>query len=687
MRGTAQAMRAAASAPQGRDGLQAGDARRIAPLAAALALPAPCWPPACAGRAATLAGRWTPCGPTAGRTREAAATGRRSARRQAGHLLSAAGAATRRRRGEIAGFMLANPGWPGQALLGRRRQEALAARAGRPGRGPGPVRRRMPPQARGALLRLRRCLRAAGRAADAARACDWRGPRASPTRPREPGFLRSLDRAVVTPRTIGDRFDRLVWTEPGGGGAAGGAARSRAAARSRKARLALRRDDPVRALPSSPLWRSRPWTIPGLMLDRARWLRRATGWTRRATLARQRRTARSARRRRSIAAAYWSERNRLARKLLRCGRRQGRLRGGRRAWPDHGASRGSMPSSWPASSRCAGWTNRPRRAALPGAGGGVSRGDHPGPARIYWLGRALAAAASADGAAPLCRGRRMADHLLWPARRAGARRGRRPACRRASAPPPIRAWTREQALDFAGSELSGPPACWPPGASRGAPGLPAAAEELAPDAGERAMAARLATRTRHARHGGRDRRAPGGRDGLMLPGGGLARSADPPPDGRSSRPSRSALIRQESSFDAAGGQPLRRARPDAVACRRTAQKVARQLGAPLVAALTDDPRTTCGSAPPICDELLDRFGGSLPLAFAAYNAGPDRVQEWLGSQRRPARTGAIDMLDWIELIPFGETRNYVQRVMENMVDLPRPAGQSRARACSPPGRQ
>jgi soluble lytic murein transglycosylase len=64
-------------------------------------------------------------------------------------------------------------------------------------------------------------------------------------------------------------------------------------------------------------------------------------------------------------------------------------------------------------------------------------------------------------------------------------------------------------------------------------------------------------------------------------------------------------------------------------------------------------------------EMLQRFDNSLPLAIAAYNAGPHRVDEWLGENGDP-RTSAIDMVDWIELIPFNETRNYVQRVMENV---------------------
>jgi soluble lytic murein transglycosylase len=65
------------------------------------------------------------------------------------------------------------------------------------------------------------------------------------------------------------------------------------------------------------------------------------------------------------------------------------------------------------------------------------------------------------------------------------------------------------------------------------------------------------------------------------------------------------------------------------------------------------------------DELLARFGGTLPFAVAGYYAGPGRVDEWLGSHGDP-RGGGIAMLDWMEQIPFAETRNYVQRVIENM---------------------
>ena len=53
------------------------------------------------------------------------------------------------------------------------------------------------------------------------------------------------------------------------------------------------------------------------------------------------------------------------------------------------------------------------------------------------------------------------------------------------------------------------------------------------------------------------------------------------------------------------------------------------------------------------------------MAFAAYNAGGGRVAQWLAAYGDP-RTGKADLVDWIERIPFDETRNYVQRVVENL---------------------
>ncbi len=125
-------------------------------------------------------------------------------------------------------------------------------------------------------------------------------------------------------------------------------------------------------------------------------------------------------------------------------------------------------------------------------------------------------------------------------------------------------------------------------------------------------------------------------------------------------------MRQESSFDPsvvspAGAHGLMQLMP---ATARTLSS-----GQVEVAALSD-PATNMRLGTSYLAGLLGRFGGVVPYAVAAYNAGPNRVQKWLIQNGDPLSAGAGDaasdaMLDWIELIPFAETRNYVQRVMEN----------------------
>ena len=62
---------------------------------------------------------------------------------------------------------------------------------------------------------------------------------------------------------------------------------------------------------------------------------------------------------------------------------------------------------------------------------------------------------------------------------------------------------------------------------------------------------------------------------------------------------------------------------------------------------------------------LDQFGGSVAMAAAAYNAGAGRVDQWVARYGDPRAPG-VDVIDWIETIPFRETRNYVQRVLEGL---------------------
>ena len=134
-------------------------------------------------------------------------------------------------------------------------------------------------------------------------------------------------------------------------------------------------------------------------------------------------------------------------------------------------------------------------------------------------------------------------------------------------------------------------------------------------------------------------------------------------------------MRQESSFEVgvispAGARGLMQLMP------ATAQIVSRQLGeSTSPAALTSDPDQNMRLGTAYFAGLMDRFGGALPFAAAGYNAGPNRVDTWLAENGDPRgqiqgagnSAGQIDMIDWIELIPINETRNYVQRVLENVV--------------------
>ncbi|TJX76085.1 MAG: lytic transglycosylase domain-containing protein, partial [Mesorhizobium sp.] len=72
---------------------------------------------------------------------------------------------------------------------------------------------------------------------------------------------------------------------------------------------------------------------------------------------------------------------------------------------------------------------------------------------------------------------------------------------------------------------------------------------------------------------------------------------------------------------------------------------------------------TLGSA--FLGEQLDRFNGSYVLTFAGYNAGPARASQWVSKYGDPRGKDIDAVVDWVERIPYTETRSYVQRVMEN----------------------
>lgn len=130
------------------------------------------------------------------------------------------------------------------------------------------------------------------------------------------------------------------------------------------------------------------------------------------------------------------------------------------------------------------------------------------------------------------------------------------------------------------------------------------------------------------------------------------------------------LMRQESSFN-----------PDAISSSNaiglmqlkpsTAGDMARKVGLPSAAATATglhDPNNNMQLGVAYLEHMQERFGQNVPYIAAAYNGGPTRLARWLNTSGDPAAQNAsrIQMIDWIESIPYSETRNYVQRVWENM---------------------
>jgi soluble lytic murein transglycosylase len=127
-----------------------------------------------------------------------------------------------------------------------------------------------------------------------------------------------------------------------------------------------------------------------------------------------------------------------------------------------------------------------------------------------------------------------------------------------------------------------------------------------------------------------------------------------------------AIIRQESMFDAGAVSPS-----GALGLMQLMPPTARSVASKLKIKkfnpnnLTTDPRTNVVLGSSYLAGLVDKFSGSYVMAIAGYNAGPGRVNGWLGQNGDP-RPKLDDTIDWIEKISVNETRNYVQRVMENL---------------------
>lgn len=556
---------------------------------------------------------------------------------------------------EIADFMQTNPDWPSQPLLERRRQEAVAADpdnaavlaqcdAARP-------------TLAQALLRCAEALAIAGRTTDATATARQAWVTAISDLGTEQTFARRWD-GLPTPDDQWARFERLAWTDT----VAATRQTTRLDAPRRAAaelRLTMKRDD-QQAEAALPGLSATLRDDPGLMLDRARMLRHTDRGADAVTLWRQQGEAAQHAAPQHLG-EFWAERNLLARKLLR----DNNPAGAYAVVADHGQT---APEAVTDAEFLAGFIAL-RRLNDPAAArrhfqalAATSKAAITQGRAHYWLAR-TAAAAGADPRAELTRSAAWATTFYGQI--AAVALGDDPAAlagRISALHDP--AWSRDAALAFTGHEVVRA-AAW-----LTAWGDPARArafllrmDELAPVPSERTIAAEFALRI-----GVPDvavfiaRRV--GRDGSALPQAGWPIPFDPPAvlDPAVSL----GIMRQESSFDIAavsssGARGLMQLMPF------TAKDVAKRIGANIpLGALTVDPAANMRLGTAYLRELLDRFGGALPLAVAGYNAGPHRVDQWLGDNGDP-RTGPIDMIDWIELIPFNETRNYVQRVLENVV--------------------
>ncbi|HEY9216577.1 MAG TPA: lytic transglycosylase domain-containing protein [Phenylobacterium sp.] len=125
-----------------------------------------------------------------------------------------------------------------------------------------------------------------------------------------------------------------------------------------------------------------------------------------------------------------------------------------------------------------------------------------------------------------------------------------------------------------------------------------------------------------------------------------------------------SIVRQESQFD-----PMVRSSANARGMMQllpsTAQHVARKIGIASDDSMLWDPNHNMRLGSSYLGQLVDQFSGSYVLATAGYNAGPGRPAQWVAFCGDP-RSSSTDPLDFLECIPFGETRNYVMNVVSNL---------------------
>lgn len=571
--------------------------------------------------------------------------------------------------GEIAAWLEANPDWPLPETIARRAEEALAydpddALALRHFA-------RTPPRTLEGANRFAEALARAGRAAEARTVIreGWRSAPASDAF-AEDGYA-TRHAAQLTAEDHWRRFDRLLWEGQAG---AGGRVMPRLDAGRRavaEARLAFRGDRDAEVPRARDL---------GLLHDAARALRRRDRDAEAAALWQAAEPLQSDLPP-EAARAVWAERQVLARKLLRLGDPAAAYRlaaNHGQAQPGEPRQEGEFLAGFIALRRL----NQPEAAARHFAR--VAEGSRSVITRArsaYWSGLALAALGQEEGARA-----QFAAAAAFPT----AFYGQLASLALGEAPSVLSARVNGTLLPeppadaarlFGARELSRAAVTLADlGASDRARMFLLRMEDVSPDATDRWLIARLAVYL-----GRRDhavwvaRRA--GADGVVLLEDGWPTPYATPGDG--AEPALvNAITRQESNFEL-GAVSSANARGPMQLLPSTAQAVARRLGVPhSTPMLTTDAAHNLRLGSAYINDMLTRYSGAMPMAAAAYNAGPGRVDEWLLTYGDPRIGGAVHILDWIEQIPFGETRNYVQRVIENVVvyrarspaaaDLPHP---------------
>lgn len=552
------------------------------------------------------------------------------------------------RWGEYTRFLDRNAHWPGLGRLRARAERAMPARLD-----PASVRAFFAetlPQTGTGSLALAAALRAGGDGA-AARAEIARSWLSLPLSAGEIARYRERYPEVVGPR-IEARFDAMLWEdEPGAARAllpllpAGAGAL--ADARQRLRALAPGVDAAIAAVPA------RFADDPGLAFERFLWRARKG----RAEEALEILEARS----RSAAAlgrpAAWAERRaRLARGLLRDGQAARAYRVAARHFLEDGADFAAL--EWLAGYIALTALSRPADALehFTRFAGAVRTPISLGRAG-YWIGRAAEAAGDAARAAE---GYALgAAHQTSFYGQLAAERGGHPPDPALAAATPLPDWRGRRVMDRAPLAIA---------RLFEAAGEPALARWFFLHTADVAGSEDAAALARYALERGRPDLAiriakAEARRGRILPAAyhpvtPLAETAGPVP-----APLAMAVARQESELNPtaispAGARGLMQVMP------RTARAMADALGlAYTLDRLTEDPAYNARLGTAYLARMLERYRGSTLLAAAAYNAGPGRVDDWLRRFGDPRQPG-VDVLAWIEGIPFDETRNYVMRVLE-----------------------